>query len=81
MSDEIGVFPYERNGRLNVSLREKRKPSPVQQCVGDAMRGKHYGSREATQAAFKEAREACKLRVSRNGGVYDGAKSNQSLGD
>ena len=78
----VEVVPYERNGRLNVSLREKRKPGPLQQCVGDAMRGKHYGSREATQAAFKEAREACRARITRDGGNNNGtanAGSNQSV--
>lgn len=81
MSKEIGVVPYEKNGRLNVGLREKRKPSPVQQCVGDAMRGKHFGSREKVQEAFKENRERCKALVAKNGGVYHGAKSNQGLGN
>lgn len=78
----VEVVPYERNGRLNVSLREKRKPSPLQECVGDAMRGKHYGNREAVQAAFKEAREACRARISKDGGVYHGtanAGSHQSV--
>lgn len=60
-----GLFPITIiNGKV-IKATRSRSASGFNTCVGDAMRGKKYGDKDALTAALKSAVHACGGRSSK----------------